>query len=238
MSKEKEITFLGKDTQFEGKLRFEGTLRIDGSVLGEIASAGNLVVGEDGLVRGDMHVSYAVISGEVHGDITADQRVDLRAPAKVFGNILAPAVVMDAGVIFEGHTRMYRARDAVNASESKVIGYDEYLGEPPQGVTAIYGILTDQATGNPIKKARIQCKGREKKMTETNSSGYYELTSLKDGKWRLKVKAEGYRTETAAIVIEGEGAYRQDFELQGRSGSFLSGRSGKKEDPRLQKDAK
>ena len=228
---QKEITFLGKDTQFEGKLRFEGTLRIDGSVLGEITSAGNLVVGEDGLVKGDMHVSYAVISGEVHGDIIADQRVDLRAPAKVFGNILAPAVVMDAGVIFEGHTRMYRARDAMNTPETSVIGSDEYLGEPPQGLTAIYGILTDQATGAPIKKGKIQCKGHEKKMTETNSSGYYELIHLKEGRWRLKVKAEGYRSETAEVAIVGEGTYRQDFELQGKSGSFLSGRERKKETP-------
>ena len=84
---DKEITFLGKDTEFEGSLRFEGTLRIDGSLQGEINSPGNLIIGEYALVKANIHVSYIVISGEVHGDIVADQRVDLRAPAKVFGNI-------------------------------------------------------------------------------------------------------------------------------------------------------
>ena len=224
----KEITFLGKDTQFVGKLRFEGTLRIDGSLQGEITSKGNLVIGEEALVKGDMHVSYAVISGEVHGDVFAEQRVDLRAPAKVFGNILAPAVVMDAGVIFEGHTRMYRAREALNTPETTVIGSDEYRGGPPQGLTAIYGIVTDE-NGNPIKRCKIQCKGRGKKETETNSSGYYEIINLKEGKWRLKVKAAGYRSQTTDVGMVVEGTHRQDFGLQAKSRSLLSGRERKKE---------
>jgi cytoskeletal protein CcmA (bactofilin family) len=228
---EKAITFLGKDTQFEGRLRFEGTLRIDGSMQGEITSKGNLVIGEDALVKGDMHVSYAVISGEVHGDIIADQRVDLRAPAKVFGSISAPAVVMDAGVIFEGHTRMYRARDAIETPETPVIGSDEYRGEPPGGLTAVYGIVTDKTTGVPVKKCRIRCRGHEKKETETNSSGYYEIIHLKEGKWRLKVTAKGYRSEIAEVGIDGEGTHRLDFGLREKSRPLLFGRGRKKETP-------
>ena len=228
MSTNKEITFLGKDTQFVGKLRFEGTLRIDGSLQGEITSKGNLIIGEDAVVKGDLHVSYAVISGELHGDVTADQRVDLRAPAKVFGNIQAPAVVMDAGVIFEGHTRMYRAREALQGTENPVIGADEYRGGPPEGLTAIYGIVSDQE-GKPIKKCRVLCKGLEKKETETNSSGYYEFIHLKEGKWRLKVKAPGFRSQTMEVAISGEGTRRQDVGLLAKSGSILPGRDRKKE---------
>ena len=103
---EKMITFLGKDTAFEGKLAFEGTIRIDGHFKGEITAGKNLIVGEEGKVEADVHVSYMAISGEVHGNITADQRVEIHAPAKVFGNIQAPAVMIDDGVIFEGTTRM------------------------------------------------------------------------------------------------------------------------------------
>ncbi|RJR51564.1 MAG: hypothetical protein C4576_03465 [Desulfobacteraceae bacterium] len=227
---DKEITFLGKDTEFEGSLRFDGTLRIDGSLQGEINSAGNLIIGEYALVKGNIHVSYIVISGEVHGDIVADQRVDLRAPAKVFGNIIAPAVVMDAGVIFEGRTRMYQARDAMDEPEASVVGSDDYRGAPPEGLRAVYGIVTDHESGKPIKKVTIECRGFEKKKTETNSSGYYELINLKEGEWNLKADAKGYKKEKANITISGEGTFRQNFELTRKNGSsFFLGKAPKNE---------
>ncbi len=233
---DKEITFLGKDTEFDGKLHFEGTLRIDGSLQGEIASNGNLVIGEHALVRATIHVSYVVVSGEVHGDIVADQRVDLRAPAKVFGNILAPAVVMDAGVIFEGRTRMYRAREVMEGEPATpVVGADDYRGAPPEGLTAIYGLVTDRTTGNPIKNVKIQCKGFEKKRTETNSSGYYELINLKEGGWTLTAVADGYRKEKIKVTVSGESTYKQNLELVPKNGSPLlsrwPGRIGKTSAP-------
>jgi len=208
---EKGITFLGKDTRFEGKLRFQGTMRIDGQFKGEVSSQGNLIVGEDALVEGDLKVSYASISGEVHGNIVAEQRVDLRAPSKVFGNIQSPAVVMEEGVIFEGTTKMYQANRG--AGRTEVIDADEYHGGPPPNLTAIYGMVTDQNTGGPVKNARVTCKGDGKSRTETNASGYYELIHLKDGKWKLMVEAEAYKKDKAEVTISGMGTYQQDFKL-------------------------
>jgi len=208
---EKGITFLGKDTRFEGKLRFQGTMRIDGEFKGEVSAQGNLIVGEDALIEGDLKVSYASISGEVHGNIIADQRVDLRAPSKVFGNIQSPAVVMEEGVIFEGTTKMYQAKP--DAGRTEVIDADDYHGGPPPNLTAIYGLVTDLNTGGPVKNARVTCKGEAKSRTETNASGYYELIHLKDGKWKLKVEAEAYKKDKAEVAISGMGTYQQDFKL-------------------------
>ena len=209
-SKEKGVTFLGRDTKFEGKLRFEGSIRIDGYLKGEIEADGNLIIGDDALIEGDIHVSYASISGEVHGNIAADQRVDLQAPAKVFGNIQAPAVVIGEGVIFEGNTKMYQALER----STEMVGADEYQGGPPPNLMAIYGIVADQGTGKPIKNARVSCKGDGKHKTVSNASGYYELINLTEGKWKLKVEAEGYRKEKSEVVITGDGTYEKRFELK------------------------
>ena len=101
--KDQAVTFLGKDTEFEGTLTFHGAIRIDGHFKGEITADGSLVVGEDAMIEANIHVSYIVVRGEVHGNIIADQRVDIRAPAKVFANIQTPTVMIDEGVIFEGN---------------------------------------------------------------------------------------------------------------------------------------
>jgi cytoskeletal protein CcmA (bactofilin family) len=208
---DKGITFLGKDTRFEGKLRFQGTMRIDGHFKGEVSAQGNLIVGESALIEGDLNVSYVSVSGEVHGNIVAEQRVDLCAPSKVFGNIQSPAVVMEEGVIFEGTTKMYQAKRGEGRTE--LIDAKDYHGGPPPNLTAIYGMVKDQNTGKPIKNARVICKGNGKSRTETNASGYYELIHLKDAKWKMIVEADGYKKEKAEVIVSGIGTYQKDFAL-------------------------
>ncbi|MBW1997645.1 MAG: polymer-forming cytoskeletal protein [Deltaproteobacteria bacterium] len=210
--KDKVITFLGEDTEFEGKLNFQGTIRIDGHFKGEITSGGKLIVGEDGMVEADMRVEHMLVRGEVHGNIVADKRVDVLSPGKVFGNIEAPSVVIDEGVIFEGKTRMYRARD----NEKSVCQEDsQILGEnPPPRITAIYGVVIDQKSGGPIKNAEVLSKGPDEIRTKTNASGYYEQINLKQGKWTLIVRAKGYKKIRAKVLISGTGTYEKNFELK------------------------
>ena len=109
MKNKNEINaFLGGDTEFEGKLSFKGTVRIDGNFMGEIFTEGTLIVGEEAVVKSDIHVSHIIISGEIHGNIKAENRIEINAPGKVFGNIQAPAVVIEEGVIFEGNCKMQK----------------------------------------------------------------------------------------------------------------------------------
>ena len=102
------IAFLGKDTSFEGKLSFNGTVRIDGRFRGEIFTEGTLVIGESAVVESEVHVSHIIISGEIRGDIFAGEKIEILKPGKVFGNIQAPVVVIEEGVVFEGNCRMQR----------------------------------------------------------------------------------------------------------------------------------
>lgn len=100
--------FLGRETEFEGKLSFKGAVRIDGHFTGEIFTEGTLIVGESAVIKSDIHVSHIIISGEIRGNIFADTRIEIHAPGKVFGNIQTPIVVIDEGVVFEGNCRMLK----------------------------------------------------------------------------------------------------------------------------------
>jgi len=103
--------FLGKDTEFEGKLTFNGAVRIDGRFRGEIFTQGTLIVGESATIESEIHVSHIIVSGEIRGNIRADNRIEIHAPGKVFGNIQAPVVVIEEGVIFEGNCSMKDVED-------------------------------------------------------------------------------------------------------------------------------
>ena len=111
-------SFLGKDLELEGTLILHGSTRIEGHIKGEIRSDGNLTVGEQGRIEAHIHASSIDIKGEVHGNIISDDRVHIHAPAKVFGNIESPILVIDPGVVFEGETRMNNKADGVGCKIS------------------------------------------------------------------------------------------------------------------------
>ncbi|HUV59548.1 MAG TPA: polymer-forming cytoskeletal protein [Desulfatiglandales bacterium] len=106
--------FLGKDTEFEGKLSFTGAVRIDGKLSGEIFSNGTLIVGESAVIKAQIHIADMVISGEVHGDIFAEKKIEITVPGKLFGNIKTPKLVLEEGVIFEGNCKMKDLKEETN----------------------------------------------------------------------------------------------------------------------------
>ena len=229
--REQVITFLGKDTEFEGKLTFHGTIRIDGHFKGEISADGNLIAGKGAMIEANMHISYIIISGEIHGNIIADHRIEIHPPGKVFGDIQAPTVVIDEGGIFEGNCQMHRAKEP-DKKKLAVIESDGYTGDSPPPLATIHGTVTghplqspgpihdtitareNKKTAEPIKDAKVsaRCKGFAEKITRTDDSGYYELSDLEDGTWKLKVEAKGYDVVKATVEISGGGVYEQDFE--------------------------
>ena len=97
---------LGRGSEFEGKLTFEGTVRIDGKFTGEILSNDTLIIGEGARVRAEIDVANVIVYGEVDGNIRAMNSCELHSPAKLTGNITAPALVIDQGVVFDGNCSM------------------------------------------------------------------------------------------------------------------------------------
>lgn len=105
-SKHDISAFIGNGTDFKGELTFEGVIRLDGKFNGQIRSAGTLIIGQTAVVHAEVDVDTVVVSGEVHGNIRAKNRVQLHAPAKHYGNIVSPVVTIDEGVVFEGNCHM------------------------------------------------------------------------------------------------------------------------------------
>lgn len=98
--------FLGKGTRVVGKLSFEGPARIEGCVEGEIAAHDTLTIGEGAVVNAQISGGTVVIHGRVTGDVVARKRLEVRAPARLIGNIASPSLVIHDGVVFEGQCSM------------------------------------------------------------------------------------------------------------------------------------
>jgi len=111
------VGLLGKGTDFEGKLAFEGTLRIDGKFKGEIITKGVLVIGEGAVVNAEVEADTIIVRGDVHGNLKAKKKIEIKDNGKLYGNINTPSLIIDEGVIFEGTCQM-------NSNEKNVVALD------------------------------------------------------------------------------------------------------------------
>lgn len=100
-------TVIGDGIQINGAmLRGTGGVRIDGEYVGDIEINGNIIIGETGIVKGNIRVSHALVAGKVEGNISCTSGVHLATTAKLYGNIDATALIIDEGAIFSGNCRM------------------------------------------------------------------------------------------------------------------------------------
>ena len=104
-------TLLGRDTSIEGTMTFKETIRVDGQIKGKLISReGTVIIGEHAVIDADIQVAVAVIRGKINGRVEAKQRIEIFAPAQVQGDISAPTVAIDSGVIFNGNCQMASQR--------------------------------------------------------------------------------------------------------------------------------
>ena len=114
-------TCIGVGTNIRGTLMVSGTLRIEGEFEGDILSCDRLEIGEHGSMRSDVEVKTALIHGRVHGNIRALGTIEMKAGARVEGDVTAASVIMEPGVFFTGRcTMLENGSEAVEYSADLV----------------------------------------------------------------------------------------------------------------------
>lgn len=113
-------TVLGVGANFRGTLMVTGTLRIDGEFEGDILHCERLEIGEHGVMRSDVEVKEAVVHGRVHGNIRALGTLEMKAGARVEGDVAAMSVIMEPGVFYTGRcTMLENGADAVELNTDR-----------------------------------------------------------------------------------------------------------------------
>jgi cytoskeletal protein CcmA (bactofilin family) len=121
------VGHLYKGSRVTGQLVFQGAARIDGSVEGEIRCNGTLTIGEGAEIRAKITGQAVVIRGKVEGNVTAKEKVELLAPARLYGNIASPRLVITEGVVFDGDCSMGLAKPKIAVTGSQGAGAEKDL---------------------------------------------------------------------------------------------------------------
>ena len=94
---------IGEGSVFEGTIKLKGTLRIDGLFIGKQLAMEHILVGKSGRIKSEICADSIVIEGVILGNIFSKIRAMLLPTAKIKGNISTPELIIQNGVIWDGH---------------------------------------------------------------------------------------------------------------------------------------
>lgn len=103
------ITTISIGTVVKGDITSEGDFRIVGKLIGSIRSTGKVVVGQNGVVEGDVFCQNADFSGIINGNVDVEKLLLLKSTVNLNGNIKAGKLSIEAGALFSGQCIMSNA---------------------------------------------------------------------------------------------------------------------------------
>jgi cytoskeletal protein CcmA (bactofilin family) len=108
---------IGKSVVIKGELSGSEDLTIEGQVDGKIELKDNvLTIGPNGKIKAQVFAKALIVQGEVHGNITATDKVEIRDGGSVDGDIISPRVAIADGAHFRGSVDMQRKGAAQQAA--------------------------------------------------------------------------------------------------------------------------
>jgi cytoskeletal protein CcmA (bactofilin family) len=104
-----KLVNIGQSIQIKGELTGNEDLTVEGKVDGKIMlNDHHLTIGANGRINAEIHAKTVMIVGEVVGNVTADDKVEIAASGSMKGDIVAPRVVLCDGARFKGSIDMDR----------------------------------------------------------------------------------------------------------------------------------
>jgi len=101
-------TIIGLGFTITGELKGKAVVRIDGTVIGNVNVEGGIVLGEKGMIKGDIQTASAIIYGTVNGNVKA-QNLEIKKTGRVNGDIKTEAIEIELGAQYNGKLEMHQS---------------------------------------------------------------------------------------------------------------------------------
>jgi cytoskeletal protein CcmA (bactofilin family) len=129
---DKDMVHIGKSVIIKGELAGSEDLTIEGHVEGKIELKDHiLTIGPNGKIKAQVFAKSVIVQGEVNGNVTATDKVDIRDGGSVDGDIVSPRVAIAEGAHFRGSVDMQR-KAAAPQPQPAVKSQPQAAPEKPQ----------------------------------------------------------------------------------------------------------
>ena len=115
---ENAVSTIAPDMKITGDVQCSGVIRIEGTVEGSVKGARQVLIGRQGMVKGDVHAREAIVGGRIEGSVTATERVEVQGSALINGDLFAKSMLVQEGGRINGAIRMEEAQAQQRTRES------------------------------------------------------------------------------------------------------------------------
>ncbi|TVQ13149.1 MAG: polymer-forming cytoskeletal protein [Bacteroidetes bacterium] len=100
------INLIGNGTTIKGEVKSNGDIRIDGTLIGQVYSKGKIVVGNTGIIEGEIYCQNADFSGNIKAKVEVSELLTLKATSRLRGEIVTNKLAIEPGARFTGTCTM------------------------------------------------------------------------------------------------------------------------------------
>lgn len=113
-------TVVGPSVHVEGDFSSEGNILVKGSVAGNVKTSRLLTVEEGAKISANVRAGDALIAGEINGNVSADNKVELSSSARVLGDIVCKVLAVEAGALVHGKIMMHGIEPDKSSGKKRV----------------------------------------------------------------------------------------------------------------------
>jgi len=106
---------IGEGYVFTGELRGSSVIRIEGKIIGNVNVEGGIILGEKGIIEGDINTKSAIVHGTVNGNIKT-LHLQIKKSGNVSGDISTDTLEIEIGAQYNGKLNMHKQQMLAEAS--------------------------------------------------------------------------------------------------------------------------
>lgn len=114
-----ERNVIGKKTLIVGDIISDGDFRVDGTLEGTLKTKGRIIIGVDGLIKGNVEASNADIEGSISGKLEVQKTLTIKATATISGEVIVGKLSVEPGAAFNATCVMRVATNKENKEDEK-----------------------------------------------------------------------------------------------------------------------
>ena len=131
---DRDVVNIGKSVVIKGELNGSEDLTVEGHVEGKVELREHvLTIGPHGKIKAEVFAKAVIVLGEVVGNITASEKVDIRDNGSVDGDIVSPRVAIAEGAHFRGSVDMQKKPAAPAQTVKPEVKPAPALAQAPSG---------------------------------------------------------------------------------------------------------